>query len=815
MKNNKTQVFNNKISEAIEILHNSSSTLSHFDSFKIVFVLIAYKRFNDILEQNGASDKSIITIPESYRWSCLDFSSEQLFKLIDKNFREISSANKGLGDIADALDIQRYQQNISPLTQKELLNTFDSLDLSLNNFSLKEFVEIVSAFFEQHAESTGIIRSKTSYIPNSLCKLIVKLLNPQISEKLYNPHCGFGDILIAAITHIYENHGWPNKFEQYNLSNNIDIYEEDKEILGLAKLRLAMAGVLFNSAAKGSFFNENKADVLVLRYLFDDYYMNSDDYIYKIIKFKNIYNSRLIDNGRMGILLPQNQLSNMRTDKFLKELNFKNDYIESVIQLPLELYPSLNTNLNLLIINKNKSIDRKHKVIYTKVSPFIRDGLVSISHEEIERIVTAYNNFETRTKDEEIVTYEEIQQNNFNLSPNCYVGTTPSEIKKLRKDETGIPLKDMYKIECGKTKKRPEKDKQGLPFISTLDLSTNLMYPYVNFNNVTFGKPASEGEIIRQKCILVSLLGDTLRQTIFDPNLPYKKESIEDDIKYPEILVSRNIVVIVPKENIDLEYLFYQLYSPIVRKQHAARHKNTRWSFPRITLSDLKTIIIPIFKSLEDQRIFINQYKSTLFEAENARLETLKERLKLVDKKQEAEFSIIRHLAHNINPKIYNAKSPINDVIKFLEERQLIDEILSTRLDGTKETVGEALNISIKNLNQVGNILKSARDLITREIRKDDFQDIDVYELFINDIKPLYTNKPYKLIVKKVNRMVDGHIQLHKEHFVEAINNIIINAEYHAFNESFSDARLEFDIDGNDENITIDYKIMEFYFQRI
>ena len=71
-----------------------------------------------------------------------------------------------------------------------------------------------------------------------------------------------------------------------------------------------------------------------------------------------------------------------------------------------------------------------------------------------------------------------------------------------------------------------------------------------------------------------------------------------------------------------------------------------------------------------------------------------------------------------------------------MQENQRIDEILSTRLDGTKETVGDALNIAIKGLEQMRRVLESARKLVTSKIKKEDFQDVDIYELFIKDIIP-------------------------------------------------------------------------------
>src|SRR3989304_9454827 len=267
MEHTSKQILLNKISKAFDLLRGS--LLDTFDSFKIIYVLLAYKRFNDLFEEGKVSKNSLIKIPEGCSWSQIETSSKQIFKQIDINLKKISSFNNCLEGIAEVFDIDKYQSKIPLPIQEELLNVFNSIDLSLNSFSFKEFVEIDSTLF--HQQSILGRRGINEYVtPISLSKLMVKLLDPQITDKIYDPFAGLGDTLITAVTHIYENYGWPNEVEQQhllNLNNNVDLYEENNEILALAKLRLAIAGILSTSTIKRGSLSElnigmDKADVV-------------------------------------------------------------------------------------------------------------------------------------------------------------------------------------------------------------------------------------------------------------------------------------------------------------------------------------------------------------------------------------------------------------------------------------------------------------------------------------------------------------------------------------------------------------------------
>jgi len=175
--------------------------------------------------------------------------------------------------------------------------------------------------------------------------------------------------------------------------------------------------------------------------------------------------------------------------------------------------------------------------------------------------------------------------------------------------------------------------------------------------------------------------------------------------------------------------------------------------------------------------------------------------LKILEEKQEAEFSILRHLNHNVKPNIQIVKSPLNAVIDFLEENGLLGKVLAKRLDGSAETVAEALQKAVTGLNQISDILDNTRKLVTQQIDREDYREQRIFGIFAEEIIPLYSGK-IRISLSGDEQLT---IRMHKESFVEAINNLIRNAEVHAFPESLRGAELNFVIGENRKNIIIDY----------
>lgn len=174
---------------------------------------------------------------------------------------------------------------------------------------------------------------------------------------------------------------------------------------------------------------------------------------------------------------------------------------------------------------------------------------------------------------------------------------------------------------------------------------------------------------------------------------------------------------------------------------------------------------------------------------------------KIVEEKHDAEFNILRHLNHNVKPSIMMAKSPISAVVSFLETRNMLDEVLAKRLNGTNETIREALDQAMISLEHINNILESTRKLVTHEIRSEDFQEVNLCELFEREIIPLYALK----MTVTVQSDDITKVRLHRQSFIEAMLNLIRNAEIHGFHGYCPDAKLSFRITERRKRIVIDY----------
>lgn len=174
---------------------------------------------------------------------------------------------------------------------------------------------------------------------------------------------------------------------------------------------------------------------------------------------------------------------------------------------------------------------------------------------------------------------------------------------------------------------------------------------------------------------------------------------------------------------------------------------------------------------------------------------------KLVEEKHDAEYNILRHLNHNVKPNIQMAKSPITAVISFLESRNMLEQPLAKRLDGSDETVGEALRNAMCSLAHINDILETARELVSHEIRREDFRETDICRLFRQEIIPLFASK-LSITVQFHNAIT---VRLHRQSFIEAINNLIRNAETHGFQGNCSGGLLTFRIIERRKSVVIDY----------
>ena len=180
--------------------------------------------------------------------------------------------------------------------------------------------------------------------------------------------------------------------------------------------------------------------------------------------------------------------------------------------------------------------------------------------------------------------------------------------------------------------------------------------------------------------------------------------------------------------------------------------------------------------------------------------------LKVEAEKHDAEFQVVSHLAHNIKPKLSSAQSVLNHLQDFIHSLDLGETPLQKQFyEGqAAETVTAALQKAKGALSQVDEEIINIRNLIAEEINEDDFQTVNIEELFREEIIPLFSDENNRFQIK-IEAESKCNVLIHKHSFIESMNNLIRNALVHGFtNQSFRHT-IKFVVRKKKGGIIVDY----------
>ena len=183
----------------------------------------------------------------------------------------------------------------------------------------------------------------------------------------------------------------------------------------------------------------------------------------------------------------------------------------------------------------------------------------------------------------------------------------------------------------------------------------------------------------------------------------------------------------------------------------------------------------------------------------------LQRRIRQTVEKQRGEFAIIRHINHNVNPTIQTALSPLSAVIDLVERDPSLDRVIGRRRDGSEERVRDALEAAQLGLRQIREILVTTEDIFSNRLGEEDFTQVDIRDLFRREIVPLYSDGHFEI------RTDFGDLQgimIHRPSFIQAIRNLLRNAEVHAFPEpkTGTAAYVQFTFRETVREVVIDYE---------
>jgi type I restriction enzyme M protein len=423
------------------------------DYKQYVFPLLFFKRLSDVwdeeyaqaLADTGDGDYAEATandrfeIPDGAHWPDVREVSRDVGRSLLSAFRAIEQANPERlnGVFGNAAWTDKAQ--MPDETLKNLIEHFSKHTLSLALVPEDELGNGYEYLIKQFADDSGHT-AQEFYTNRTLVHLMTQMLAPRSGEKIYDPTCGTGGMLISAlgeVKHQGGDHRTIGLFGQELIGITAAIARMNLVLHGVEDFQIATGNTLTSPA----FLEGDRLkvfDVVMANppysikkwnreaWLNDPWSRNflgtppqgRADYAF----FQHILKSLDPVTGRCAILFPHGVLFRQEEAEMRKAL-IESDLLECVLGLGPNLFYNSPMEACVVVCRTSKPGDRARKVLFINaVDQVARENAQSFlrpSHQQ--RILAAYQAFETDGGFAAVVANEDIVKRGSNLSIPLYV----------------------------------------------------------------------------------------------------------------------------------------------------------------------------------------------------------------------------------------------------------------------------------------------------------------------------------------------------------------------------------------------------------
>lgn len=305
------------------------------------------------------------------------------------------------------------------------------------------------------------------YTPPEVATLLARLLEPKPSDRICDPACGSGSLLIRVAKEIPNNdfalfgqesngstwalcrmnmflHGMDGaRIEWCNTITSPRLVEADR----LMKFNIVVANPPFSLDKWGA--DEAPHDRFN-RFWRGTPPKSKGDYAF----ISHMIETALEGEGRVGVIVPHGVLFRGGAEGKIRQAMIEENLLKAVIGLPANLFYGTGIPAAILVFDKGKKtkdvlfIDASREYLDGKKQNYLRD-------EDIEKIVKTFKAFKSADKYAYRAAFDEIKENEFNLNIPRYVDTFEEEA------EVDIPAvqKEIEKLETELAATRKEMDK--------------------------------------------------------------------------------------------------------------------------------------------------------------------------------------------------------------------------------------------------------------------------------------------------------------------------------------------------------------------
>ncbi|WP_095499149.1 type I restriction-modification system subunit M [Paraferrimonas haliotis] len=378
-----------------------------------------------------------------------EFILDALSRVLNDIEQSTTSAESAddFNGLFEELDLNSSKLGKNPDARNKLISQvlvhLENIDFHLENTEIDLLGDAYEYLIGQFASGAGK-KAGEFYTPQQVSKILAKLVtlddhgSQRSVKSVYDPTCGSGSLLLRVAREVG--------------SHNLEFsgQEQNPSTYNLARMNMLMHGVRYDKfdiknddTLESPMHMEQRFDAVVANPPFsanwsaNELLLNDErfaDYGKLAPKSKADFAfvlhmiHQLNETGTLAVVVPHGILFRGAAEGHIrKHLIEKKNYLDAVIGLPAGIFFGTGIPTCILVFKKNRTHSKD--VLFIDASNHFEKGKAQnhLRHEDVERIIDAYNKRESVEKFAHVADLSEIAENDYNLNIPRYVDTFEEE----------------------------------------------------------------------------------------------------------------------------------------------------------------------------------------------------------------------------------------------------------------------------------------------------------------------------------------------------------------------------------------------------
>ena len=364
--------------------------------------------YGDTLDPIVEADYHKFELPAGTHWRDVTTKTANLGAQINKALSSIEQANANslAGIFGDAA--WGNKERLPETALVNLINAFNGMTLNPDEVSHDLLGQGYEYLLKNFADESGK-KAGEFFTPRQVVRLLIRILQPQPGESIYDPACGSGGMLVETINTVRDHGADTRTLRLYGQEVNLTtsaIARMNLFLHDIEDFKIVRGDTLRSPGLREADGHLSKFDVVVANPPFSLSNWGADTWAADprsssgVPPAKNgdfawvqhmVYSMR-DGTGRVGVVMPHGVLFRGAAEARIREALIKDDKLEAVIGLAGNLFYSTSIPACLLIFRTNKPADRRGHVLFVDGSQRFTKGRNQnqMSDDDVQAILDAY-----------------------------------------------------------------------------------------------------------------------------------------------------------------------------------------------------------------------------------------------------------------------------------------------------------------------------------------------------------------------------------------------------------------------------------------